>query len=121
MQVVPVSLSCSELESEGIMLDTYILASVAKQMMTSKAVELDGRLTSVSRTGGRRLRTVAFQIDGHEYQAIEQNPERPSRWGELARHGHQVVQFKDAETSRFIAVSVDGEVTVYEAGHRGKR
>ena len=102
------------------MLDTDTLASVAKQMMTSKTIELDGRLTSVSRTAVNRLRTVAFQIDGHEYQAIEQNLEKPSRWGELARHGHQVVQCKDAETSRFVAVSVDGKVTVYGAGHREK-
>jgi len=106
---------------KAIMLDTEILSSVAKQMMTSKAVEIDGKVTSVSRTGGHRLRTVAFQIDGHEYQAIEQNPEKPSRWAELARRGHQVVQFRDSETNRFLAVSVDGKVTVYGAGYRDTR
>ena len=84
---------------KAIMLDTEILSSVAKQMMTSKAVE----------------------IDGHKYQAIEQNPEKPSRWAELARRGHQVVQFKDSETNRFVAVSVDGKVTVYGAGYRDTR
>ena len=36
-----------------------------------------------------------------------------SRWGQLAREGHQVVQIKDRGTNRFVAVSVDGEVTVY--------
>ena len=59
-------------------------------------------------------------MDGREYLAIEQNAEKPSRWGQLAREGHQVVQFKDAGTNKFVAVAVDGEVTVYGAG-RGAR
>ena len=62
------------------------------------------------------MRTAAFTVEGHEYQAIEQNPEKPSRWGQLARSGRQVVQFKDAENNRFVAVVVDGEVTFYGAG-----
>ena len=28
---------------------------------------------------------MTFQMNGREYDAIEQNPERPSRWGQLAR------------------------------------
>ena len=51
--------------------------------------------------------------------AIEQNPQKPSRWAGLARGGHQVVQFKDVETNRFVAVAVDGETMVYVTGHRG--
>jgi hypothetical protein len=42
-------------------------------------------------------------MNGREYEAIEQNPEKPSRWGQLARDGHQVVQFKDNETSQYSA------------------
>jgi hypothetical protein len=34
-----------------------------------------------------RLRTLAFTMDGREYQAIEQNAEKPSRWGQLAERG----------------------------------
>ena len=49
--------------------------------------------------------------------AIEQNPEKPSRWGQLARYGHNVIQFKDRATNRFVAVSVDGKVKEY-GGHR---
>jgi hypothetical protein len=64
------------------------------------------------------LKTAAFNVGGHKYRAIEQNPEKPSRWGQLARSGHQVVQFKDAETNRFVAVSVDGEVTFYGGGRK---
>jgi len=54
------------------------------------------------------------------YQAIEQNAEKPSRWGQLARDGHQVVQFKDAEANKFVAVAVDGEVTIYGGRERRK-
>ena len=56
---------------------------------------------------------MSFQIGGREYEAIEQNHDKPSRWGRLARDGHQVVQFKDSETNRFVAVAVDGKVQVY--------
>jgi hypothetical protein len=52
-------------------------------------------------------------MDGREYEAIEQNATKPSRWGELAREGHQVVQFQDCATNRFVAVAVDGDVTEY--------
>jgi hypothetical protein len=31
------------------------------------------------------------------------------------------VQFRDSETNRFLAVSVDGKVTVYGAGYRDTR
>jgi hypothetical protein len=36
----------------------------------------------------------------------------------LARSGRQVVQFKDAERNRFVAVVVDDEVTFYGASER---
>jgi hypothetical protein len=62
-----------------------------------------------SRTIAHRFRTVAFEIDGQEYQAIEQNPEKPSRWGSW-RGKHRVVQFKEAELNKFVAVAVDGKV-----------
>lgn len=95
------------------MLDKTILSSVAEQMMTSAKVTLDGKSLRVSRTGSRKLRTVRFLIDGVEYQAIEQNPEKPSRWGQLARDGHRVVQFRDLATGKYVAAAVDGKVTEY--------
>jgi hypothetical protein len=91
------------------MLDKTVLASVAKQLMTSNTVALDGKSLPVRRTSSQRLRTVTFSMDGREYQAIEQNPEKPSRWGQLAKAGHSVVQFKDSESNRFVAVAVDGD------------
>jgi hypothetical protein len=95
------------------MLDKDLLSPIAKQMMEGDAVEVKGKRIPVRRTSARRFRTVVFQMDGREYQAIEQNPEKPSRWGKLAREGHQVVQFKDVEANKFVAVSVDGKVRVY--------
>jgi hypothetical protein len=97
------------------MVDTTVLASIAQQMMQGAFVDFDGKRLSVRRTSGQRLRTVAFAVNGHQYQAIEQNPEKPSRWGQLARDGHQVVQFKDVETNKFVAVSVDGKIRIYGA------
>src|SRR4051812_38387257 len=90
-----------------------MMKSVAEQMMAGDAVELDGEKLKVRRTSSQRLKTVTFTMDGQEFTAIEQNPEKPSRWGKLAKDGHKVVQFKDVASNRFVAVSVDGEVKEY--------
>lgn len=95
------------------MLDADLFASIASQLMTGSAVQIEGKRFPVQHTSTQRLRTVSFAVSGHEYQAIEQSPEKPSRWGQLAKSGHQVVQFKDTETNRFIAVAVDGKVKEY--------
>jgi hypothetical protein len=52
-------------------------------------------------------------MDEKEYQAIEQNPEKPSRWGKLARDGHRVVQFRDIASGKYVAAVVDQKVTEY--------
>ena len=55
---------------------------------------------------------MAFAVPGneqHPFEAIEQNPNKKSRWAQLAREGHWVVQFRDAESGRYFAVVVDGE------------
>lgn len=95
------------------MIDAEILKSIASQLMTNSSVKVEGSVAPVRHTSTQRLKTVGFSIDGHEYHAIEQNPEKASRWGRLVRSGHQVVQFKDAERNKFVAVVVDGEVTFY--------
>ena len=100
------------------MLDTTLLASVATQLLTRDDVDVDGKRLPVRRTSSRRLRVVNFRMSGCDYEAIEQNPGKPSRWGKLARDGHQVVQFKNAETNRFVAVAVDGKVQVYDSAAR---
>jgi hypothetical protein len=103
------------------MFDAALLASIAQQLMTSSDVDVQGKLLPVRRTSRHQLRTLAFTMDGREYQAIEQNAEKPSRWGQLAREGHRVVQFEDTGTNKFVAVAVDGEVTVYGAGHGSRK
>ncbi len=96
-------------------MDTALLSSIATQMMAADTVEIAGKKLRVERTSRNHLRTVSFEMDGREYKAIEQNPEKPSQWGQLAHIGHRVVQFKDAETDKFVGVAVDGKVKVY--GH----
>ncbi|MGA7907557.1 MAG: hypothetical protein WCA16_09150 [Candidatus Sulfotelmatobacter sp.] len=95
------------------MLDLAVMKSVAEQVMSSPEVVVEGRVLRVTRTGRGRFRTVRFVAGGREYQAIEQNAEKPSRWGQLAREGHRVVQFRDLQTHKYVAVAVDGEVKEY--------
>jgi len=94
-------------------LDHQLLQSVAQQLMSGKTVEAGGQILKVERTGSRRFRTVQFEIGGKRCQAIEQNASRPSVWGKLARKGHQVVQFRDIASNKYVAVAVDGEVKEY--------
>lgn len=95
------------------MLNREMLVSVAGQMMAGTQIEVNGRKSRVTRTGSQRLRTVRFLMDGKEYQAIEQNPEKPSRWGKLARDGKRVVQFRDLGSQKYVAVAVDDKVQEY--------
>jgi hypothetical protein len=95
--------------------DTSLLSSVASQLMSGDQVVVGGQRLRVRRTSSGRFRTVDFLMEGHEFAAIEQNPDKPSQWGQLARSGHQVVQFKDCATNRFVAVAVDRKVMEYGA------
>jgi len=90
-----------------------ILKSIAEQLMSQTTVEVQGQSIPVKRTSSHRLRMVIFELDGRRYEAIEQNREKPSRWGQLARKGHKVVQFRDVTTNKYIAVAVDGDVKIY--------
>jgi hypothetical protein len=55
-------------------------------------------------------------MNGRAIIAIEQNRNKPSRWAQLATKGHQVVQFQDLASKKYLAVVVDGEV--FEFGKR---
>jgi hypothetical protein len=90
-----------------------VLGLVAGQLMNGEEVVLEDQTIRVRRVGSGRLRMVEFRLNGRVFEAIEQNPEKPSRWGKLAREKHQVVQFRDVEARRYVAVSVDGEVREY--------
>ena len=101
------------------MLDLDLLRSIATQLISGERVELKGKTLRVGRTQQKRLKAVNFTMNGRNYQAIEQNPEKLSAWGRLAQAGHQVVQFKDVQRNKFVAVAVDGEVKEY--GKMGRR
>jgi hypothetical protein len=90
-----------------------VLGSVAAQLMNGEMVLLEDQKIPVKRVGRGRLRMVEFRLNGRVLEAIEQNREKPSQWGKLAREKHQVVQFRDVETHKYVAVSVDGEVREY--------
>ena len=90
-----------------------MLQAVATQLMNGDEVALADQTLRVKRVGGGRLRMVQFRLSGREFEAIEQNPKKPNRWGQLAREKHQVVQFRDVVTKKYVAVAVDGEVRQY--------
>jgi len=98
------------------MLDHDVLKAVAEQMMSGTVMSLRAEKYKVSRTGAQRLRTVRFLMGAREYQAIEQNPEKPSRWGKMAREGKRVVQFRDVGSGKYVAVVFDGKVMEYGGG-----
>lgn len=84
--------------------------------MTADEVEVEGKRLPVRRTSKKGFRTVTFTTGGSHYSASERNPDKPSSCGQLARSGHQVVQFKDGQSNRFVAVGVDGVVREYGIG-----
>jgi hypothetical protein len=90
-----------------------VLQAVAMQLMNGESVVLDDQRLKVKRVGSGRLRMVQFKLNGRMFEAIEQNRMKPSRWGQLAREKHQVVQFRDVVTHKYVAVAVDGEITEY--------
>lgn len=85
----------------------------------SREVTLNGQTFPVRTTPKKRLREVDFVLDGQELRGLEQNPETGSRWAQLARAGHQVMQFLSA--GRYIANVVDGKVTLYGSKRRGQK
>ena len=100
-------------EMSSLLPEHKLLASVAAQLMNGAQVALDDQTMRVIRLGSGRLRSVRFLMNGRAIVAIEQNRKKPSHWGELAKKGHQVVQFQDLVTKKYLAVVVDGEVTEY--------
>jgi hypothetical protein len=77
----------------------------------AKTVVLGSELYAVRRTPKRGLRQVDFAFDRSEIRGLEQNPQTKSRWAQLARFGHKVMQF--LSEGRYVANVVDGKVTFY--------
>ena len=81
----------------------------------------EGNRLPVRRTSKQGLRTVTFTKGGPHCAASERNHDKPGSCGELAWSGHQVVQFEEVQTNRFMAVAVDGEAKEYGGGkNRGQ-
>lgn len=85
----------------------------------ASAVELAGRDFPVRRTARRGLCEVNFTFEGRELRGLEQNPETKSRWAQLARAGKSVMQF--LEGGRYVAVVVDGKVTLYGISRENRK
>jgi len=90
-----------------------LLSLVAAQLMNGTEVVLENQRSPIAKVGVGRLRRVQFLMNGRAIIAIEQNRQKTSRWGQLARKGHQVVQFQDLVTRKYLAAVVDGEVFEY--------
>ncbi len=82
-------------------------------------VELDGQRFRVRATPKKRLREIDFVFEGQTLRGLEQNPKTESRWAQLAREGHKVMQFLDAE--RYVGNVVDGKVSLYGGIKRGEK
>lgn len=93
------------------------LIAVWRQAMEERkpAVELGKQSFPVTRTRAKKLLEVRFRVNDHWMVGIEQNPRTSSRWAKLARSGARVMQFIDEETRRYVAVVVDGRLTLYGA------
>jgi hypothetical protein len=95
------------------MSDDVVFKRVAEQMMKGDAVQVCGKKYPVRRTNSQRLRMVTFTLNSEEYAAIEQNPEKPSRWGKVAREGPQSSAVQRCEGESVCCGSSDGEVKGY--------
>src|SRR5258708_36760111 len=75
-----------------------VMVKVWRQALVEGAaeVELDGKTFTVRETPRKRLGEVAFVFDGQPLRGLEQNPKTESRWPQLARAGHKVMQFLSA-------------------------
>ncbi|MFI5058292.1 MAG: hypothetical protein ACHQLQ_08895 [Candidatus Acidiferrales bacterium] len=89
------------------------LISVWRQSLVDgvEKIKLNERLFPVLRTTKKHLLQVGFLLDGEVMRGLEQNPETSSRWAQLARQGHTIMQF--LSEGRYIANVVDSKVTFY--------
>lgn len=86
-----------------------------------RAVLVDGRSSvhvggveyTVGRTRSAGLRTVSFRYEGRLIDGIEQNPEKASRWAQLAQSGQRILQFSCEH--RYFANICEGALTRYPA------
>ena len=80
-------------------------------VQNADAVKLGTESYPVTKSKAKRLRQVAFVLDGNTIMGIEQNPKTKSRWAAMARAGKKVMQF--IQEGRYVAVVADGKVILY--------
>jgi hypothetical protein len=74
-------------------------------------VEVNGSRFPVRVTAKKNLRQIDFRVGEDAVRGIEQNPKTASRWAQLARKGHKVMQF--LMRGRYFANVVDGKLMLY--------
>ena len=92
------------------------LVSVWRQTLVDKAerISVNGRHFPVRSTPNRHWLQVDFSWSGDVVRGLAQNPETSSRWAQLAREGHRVMEF--LSRGQYIGTVIDGKVAFY--GHR---
>src|SRR5271156_4222188 len=101
-----------ELNLEDALIEVWRQALVEEK----PEVELNGSRFPGRRTAKKHLRQIEFCVGGGGGRGIEQNPKTASRWAQLAREGHKVMQF--LMQGRYFANVVDGNVMLY--GKKGE-
>ena len=96
-----------ELNLEDALIEVWRQALVEEK----PGVELNGSRFPVRWTAKKNLRQIEFRIGDEGVRGIEQNPKTASRWAQLARKGHKVMQF--LMQGRYFANVVDGKVMLY--------
>jgi hypothetical protein len=93
-------------------LEEALVAVWREALVAGKAeVKLEGQTFAVRETPKKHLRELDFEFAGQALRGLQQNPKTESRWAQLAREGHQVMQFLSA--GRYVGNVVDGKVTIY--------
>lgn len=96
------------------------LVSVWKQVLVDGKTEvvLGRRRFPVRWIRSKQLRAVDIVVGQRLFSAIEQNPDKSSRWASLAREGKRIVQIK--YDNRFVANVCEGEILHYPAWRTAK-
>lgn len=93
------------------------LISVWKQVLLEgkKEVRLGPQSYPVKQTRSRKLAAVDFEYAGVPLTGLEQNPQKSSRWAQLARKGKKIMQFSCQ--GRYVGNVCEGRLTRYAAWH----
>jgi len=79
------------------------------------AVEINGVIHRFSQTSASKIRFV--KIDGYTF--IEQNPQKDSKWGNMAQDGHKIMWV--CRGPAYLYRIMDGQLLTLKRGKRSKR